>query len=143
MKLKTFAIIFGVFLILVQTLAFIGMNRSPVGLYPEMEDMWDANYFYQDNVPPGRKLCFAFNAGFDRFIASFSDIRFDFRNDYQIMSPTQIASAYYRYSLMYVDPAISLGFDYLKMYDIILTFSYYITGLVGLSLIIISPLIKK
>lgn len=135
MKLRTFVLLLGIILIFVQAIAFLGMSRVPVGLYPDMSDVWSPNYFYRDSVPVERKLLFAFNAGFERFITSFSDLTFDIQNDIRNTTPTQYTSTFFRYSLRY---------DYFAdVYDAILTFSYCITGITGLFLIIISPKIKQ
>ena len=143
MKLKTFVMILGVVMILIQALAFIGMNRMYVGLYPEMEDVWNSNYFYSDSVPVEKKLLFAFTAGFERFMTSFSDLTFDIENEYRNTSPTQYMSTHFRYSLRYNDPVIPMPFNYLGLYDAILTFSYCIVGITGFALLIISPKIKQ
>ena len=138
MKLRTFVVIFGVILILVQAIAFIGMNRMYVGLYPDLLDTYSPNFFYTRDVNIFSDLMFAVNAGYERFMTSFSDLTFDIENEYRLMSPTQIASAYIRDSLKY-EPVP----NFLFMYDTVLTISYCFTGIIGCILLLITPKIKN
>ena len=142
MKTKTAIILFAIFLILIQLISYIGMQKVYVGLYPEITDMLYPNFFYSSGGPVIRKLFFAVQAGINRFSTSFSDLTFNWETDYYSMNATQMVSAYCRDSLRNYRTDYNT-YNYLWMYDIILTVSYCIPGLTGLALLKISKKVKN
>ena len=135
MSNKKLLYFFATMLIVAQALSLIGMLRMDVGLYPDDTDVF--SFPYISLLGSGgltiRKLLFAVSAGFDRFCTGFQDLFFD-RYEYRVMTSTQITSAMIRYSLRW-----ELG---LILYDIILTISYFLPGIVGVVSMCIAPKIK-
>ena len=135
MSNKKLLYFFATMLIVAQALSLIGMLRMDVGLYPDDTDVF--SFPYVSLLGSGgltlRKLLFAVSAGLDRFSTGFQDLFFD-RYEYRVMTSTQITSAMIRYSLRW-----ELG---LILYDIILTISYFLPGIVGVVSMCIAPKIK-
>lgn len=138
MSNKKLLYFFATMLIAAQAISLIGMLRMDVGLYPDDTDVF--SFPYVSLLGSGgltlRKLLFAVSAGLDRFYTGFQDLFFD-RYEYRVMTSTQITSAMIRYSLRW--ELSSFG---LILYDIILTISYFLPGIVGVVSMCIAPKIK-
>lgn len=124
----------GIILIIIQVIAFIGMSKVQVGLYPDASDL---SYYHstEDSGLNLKKTLFAIKAGTDRFGSSFKDLKFK-KYDYRVMSATQMTSAMIRDSLQ--NDRIGLA-----IYDLILTISYSFVGLVGVGVVAAAFIIKE
>lgn len=130
--------IFGVILIVVQIISFLGMSKMYVGLYPDGDDLLYHNYSTVDSGLSIRKALFAIEAGVDRFKSGFENLKYS-EDEYRIMTATQMTSAMIRESL---DCSTGGSFG-LIIYDTILTISFSFTGLLGIGLLIFSSKIKN
>lgn len=129
MTSKRILSIIGIFLVIIQIVAFIGKSKVYVGLYPENEDLYlSSPYTFQSELN-AKKAFFAVKAGFDRFASSFGDLTYS-KYEYRDITEQQYASAMIRESL-----GNSTG---LLIYDTILTISYCFTGLLGIGFLILA-----
>ena len=128
---KRILIILGVVFIIIQIVAFVGMSKSYVGLYPDSDDCLYGFYYTKDSGLNFLKVLFAAEAGLDRFKESFEDLSGE--EDY-ILEATQRASAMCRESLGCSDGG-SFG---LVIYDAVLTISYCLSGIFGVFFLLVS-----
>ena len=129
MKEKKVMLYIGVLLIIIQALSYIGMSRMRVGLYPDAGDLPYPQIINGSGLN-FKKALFAVSAGVDRFNSGFEDLTFA-KEDYRVMSATQMASAMNRESMSFSN---GIG---LFVYDTILTISYWFTGIAGSVLVFI------
>lgn len=134
--------IFGIILILIQTIAYFGMSGEFIGLYPDMEDVWDHSSSYVPPLDPSKitisKFLFGFTAGIDRFKISFSDLAYE-KYDYRPMSAEQFTSALFRESFGCSDG----GSIDLALYDTALTVSYFSVGILGLFFLLLASRMRN
>lgn len=130
MKAKKVLLYIGVLLIIIQALSYFGMSRMRVGLFPDAGDLPYPQIINRSGLNFKMAL-FAVGAGIDRFNLGFEDLTFA-KEDYRVMSATQMASAMIRESLSFSN---GIG---LVVYDTILTISYCFPGIAGAALVFIS-----
>lgn len=137
MKTKKLLVILGVILIILQCVSYYGVERMYVGLYPDGFDLLHAQYIKHSDLN-FEKATFAITAGFDRFISGFEDLTYP-KDEYRVMTAEQITSAMIRESL----GCSSGGSVGLSIYDVILSISFYFTGIIGVVLLIVSTKVKE
>jgi len=122
---KLSLIVVGIVYIIGQLVAFIGMSRMYVGLYPSSDNLMEPIYCEESGLNAGT-LLFAVTAGIDRFDSSFKDLTFP-KDKYRVPTAEQYASAMIRESLGCSRDG-SFG---LVVYDIVLAISYSLLGIAG------------
>ena len=128
----------GIVLVLIQLVSFLGMSRMYVGLYPDRDDLLYPTVIKSEQSLNSEKLLFAIEAGVDRFKSGFGDLTYS-EDEYRVMTVTQMTSAMIRESL----DCNHGGSTGLTLYDTILTISYWLTGIIGLILLLVSSIVKK
>lgn len=138
MQTKKALAIIGTVLIVIQLLSFVGMSRMYVGLYPDRYDLLYPTILDSGKSLNAKKLLFAIEAGVDRFKSGFEDLTHS-KDEYRVMTATQMTSAMIRESL---DCSYG-GSTGLTIYDIVLTISYCITGIIGVFLLILGVIAHR
>lgn len=135
---KKALLVLGILLIVIQILSIIGVSRMRVGLYPDGYDLLYPSYSSERLELTPKMVSLAIEAGADRFKSSFEDLTYE-KDEYRIMSATQMLSAMVRDSL----GGNKGGTFGLFIYDVILTVSYCFTGLLGVGLLAVMPIKSK
>ncbi len=135
--------IIGAVLIIIQLISILSVSCSVTGLYPGHEHLKQDGYLYdfslKDDFEP-YMIPIAMNAGFEKFVSSFGEI-FTVNSSGKILSPVQHRSAVYRSALYYSGKFNDLTGIY--KYDLILTVSYSLVGIVGLGLLIAGIIVER
>lgn len=135
-KKKNILTILGAVLIIIQLISILSVSCATAGLYPGHEHLKQDGYLY-DYHPTDFKIevaPIALSAGFERFVSSFGEI-FAINDDGKLLSETQHKSAVNRGALYHGSG--------LYIYDLILTISYSIVGIVGLGLLVAGIIVER
>lgn len=133
---KNMLTILGAVLIIIQLISILSVSCATAGLYPGHEHLKQDGYFY-DYHPTDFRIemaPIALSAGFERFIYSFGEI-FTVNGSGKLLSETQHESAVNRGALYHGSG--------LYIYDLILTISYSIVGIVGLGLLVAGIVVER
>ena len=128
--------IIGAIMIIIQLISIISVSFSVAGLYPEHDHLVQDGYLY-DYHPTDFRIemaPIALSAGIEKFVSSFGEI-FAVNDDGNLLSDTQHKSAVNRGALYHGSG--------LYIYDLILTISYSIVGIVGLGLLVAGIIVER
>lgn len=133
---KNILTILGAVLIIIQLISILSVSCSVVGLYPEHDHLVQDGYLYDYRPTDFRieMVPIALSAGFEKFVSSFGEI-FAVNDDGNLLSDTQHKSAVNRGALYHGSG--------LYIYDLILTISYSIVGIVGLGLLVAGFIVER
>lgn len=136
-NVRSLLLTFGIILVVLQLINFIGVSRMYVGLYPDKDNLRIYIPSTSESELTPKMFFFAIEAGFDRFSSGFEDLFWP-KDTYRVSTAKQMASAHFREAL----GCSSGGSTGLTVYDTTVAISYWFFGINGIILILISEIIK-
>lgn len=137
MKYRAILAVFGIFFIILQILAFIGISRSYDSLYSCKTTLFVYTETKNTHLT-FKQATFAITAGSDRFWSSIQDLQRS-EDEYIPPSANHYASMYIREDL----GCCAGGSFGLFIYDVILTISFCFSGIIGIALLLCAGLLKR